>query len=612
MRALTNKIIALILITSMISPAMASSFVTKTFTNVRGRTINVNVKLPSTASKENTYWIRPTDDVRNRFKEIVRLIKVKNEAAEIIFRGTFRLSSDDLEYFRLQGVKNLTVDFRNSTFLLEDQKTFFQIVNSSQVCLKRAKLIKYLTPIAFLGFVSRNKVGKELVRIRGPYRKLVAENPELQKIASMYLASKDPNSPSPFDQNARLRFHPQDNTEYFTYEAKRNLFIPKDDSALDHLPANQDFIIKPHEYEANAFTVLSHHDASSNDISILDNTVTNVPGILVYARKIRSGFQISGNRVIKDPTNSRALISMTGGALNIASVNDLIVENNDFAFHGDDSFNIHGNYLTIDKVINAKEFTAIGPYKNFPAMTQDENRVLEIFDKNLKRVKNVKAKYELSSDKSFVTVTLDENLDALKEGYFLNLTQWQPNRIYVANNYFHDQVGRGIVIQARNVMAENNRIENLTGSAISVYTDAGRAFNESGPCFDVTIQDNAIDNVATSYLSTAPISMSPGAINIAAVTDLVDTLGHAIARLHRHVKIFNNTISNIPSAAIFATSAADLTIEKNTISNYFNASQVSAQSLTAASRFPRIDLSGKPAIYSNFTSRVSLIDNDID
>jgi hypothetical protein len=582
--------------------------VTRSFTNVRQQTVTVSVTLPKPAAVEKVYWIRPEDDVRNRFQEIIDQIKLEKSPAQIIFRGTFDLSGENAPFFHMEGMRDVTVDFRNSTFRLDGRCDFFSVVNCRRVSLKNARLIKYIGAAGIRGQVIRTRTGRQFIRIDREFRKTVREDERLQTVASVYLASPA-DTENPFDQYADFRFHPrsEEGGSYFSYDSLRSEFVPLDESILDNFDNNQSVIIKPVEYSANAFRVLGEQEKTSQDISISNVTVANVPGLFCYARKIRSGLMISGNRVIRDSFLPASLISLTGGALNLVAVNNVIVEDNDFGYHGDDSLNVHGNYLTVVSVNGSNELVAVGRYPNFPALTQNPRSKLEIFDSSLKSLGTAKATYQLSEDQTMVRIVLDREIGNLQQASLVSLLQWQPNLVYVANNFFHDHWGRGIVVQARNALVENNRIQNVSGAGIALYTEAGVSFDESGPCRDVTVRNNQVDHVGTSYLSLGPYASVPGAISIASATNVKTTRGFARSRLHRMISLTGNRITNAPGMGVFVNSAADVSIDSNVIDGYYT---IDPQSYDPSERYRDFDFSNQPAIFvSPFTSRVTLGDN---
>jgi hypothetical protein len=220
----------------------------------------------------------------------------------------------------------------------------------------------------------------------------------------------------------------------------------------------------------------------------------------------------------------------------------------------DDSTNIHGFYQTIVAVLHETpdDFTV---KLRVDAPTGTHAQVLDYPDVGdelelveLETLKPVKT-FRVKGVKTFpldwyCEVTLPGKLPPDIQKFMMADVTRLP-KVIIRNSHFCNTAGR-ILIKSRDVLIENNVIENNLGSGIFIGAEAG--WKEGFTSTDVIVRNNKILNCA------------------AGISVVLDAKDRTTVGVHKRITIENNTIEGDPTSdGISVNNAEDVTIRSNRI-----------------------------------------------
>lgn len=224
------------------------------------------------------------------------------------------------------------------------------------------------------------------------------------------------------------------------------------------------------------------------------------------------------------------------------------VTNSYFDGAGDDLLNAHGMHLKIKKTQGNKivirfmhpqshgynAFNAGDEIAFVKPLTLTETGRARIISSRLLNEYDIEL--ELDSAKNARMGDVVENITMCPEVYF-------------ANNNSTRIITRGLLLTTRGkVVVENNRFKSTSMSGILLSDDA-ISWYESGPCKDVTIQNNVFD-----YCGGASVLIKP------------ENISHS-GYIHENIKILNNTFKAYEGACVKAKSSRGITLSGNTYAN---------------------------------------------
>ena len=260
------------------------------------------------------------------------------------------------------------------------------------------------------------------------------------------------------------------------------------------------------------------------------------------------------------PGAQRLISAIADGAHFARTLGDIIVEDCDFSGQGDDSLNIHGNYVTITSKTTAR--TVILNAASFHIFRSgDELKFVK--PENLTEY----ARYKVTQvspgpDNASQTVTVDSDLSStLAAGDFvINLQRISP-RFLIRRNFFHQHRARGMLIQSRDGIVENNRVKDVTMAGMVLTADSHTFFEGPG-CENVIVRGNTFEGCNYNRIGTVgPNSRHIGCLNLMADV----RSGISDYPVHKNVLIEGNTIINTAGLAILVASSDGVIVRNNTI-----------------------------------------------
>jgi len=328
-----------------------------------------------------------------------------------------------------------------------------------------------------------------------------------------------------------------------------------------------------------ALWIWGNHNLTFEDITV------NASPSLTFVARANSGLHRYKNiRILPGETlpagaNIPRLLSAGGDGVNYENSPARVeLENCEFAFMGDDSFNIHGTLLPFYKQISPNVIRILTPYSFRAALLKNDMTVRlmapDVFtilaENQITGIKVIPEKAPLEEVKklfpstmsvpvfqSVVELTLKNPLPEVPNGAFLDIKEMNGLGFSVKNCYFHDHRAYGLRMMSCNGIIENNRFERIKGSAI-VFGGELTFWREAGHVENLIIRNNTIHDVGSYPGEYAAIKSNsrPEKFNVG-----------VSANGNRNIVIENNTVSDCPCAGIALFGVKDIQVKNNVLSN---------------------------------------------
>lgn len=234
--------------------------------------------------------------------------------------------------------------------------------------------------------------------------------------------------------------------------------------------------------------------SSCNHVKVENVRIYSAPGMGFVFQKGGQFITLRNNVVAPRcfPNCKNPEPSIVGDASHFQGVTgDILIENNDFGWQGDDSVNITGLLMAGNvKSSDGKGVVVQIDDKLKGRLAMMKLGKAQVFACDLSLLGEVDILSSNVNDGSVVLSAGPANSDRV---VFSAVSQITKN-VIIRNNYFHDHRARGVLVNADNAVIENNRIEHLTMAAILSVSDA--AFWFEGPRSDnLLIRGNKIRDV---------------------------------------------------------------------------------------------------------------------
>lgn len=323
----------------------------------------------------------------------------------------------------------------------------------------------------------------------------------------------------------------------------------------------------------------------SRDLAFENLTFYSAPGGGIMGRRMAGKIIVRGCRDIRGPLPPGAkeprLLATCADAFNFASMRKgPVIENCEVEAIGDDSVNLHGSMFPVLKT-EKNSFLTIQPYRptEFKELLRngDDARILDPESFAIKKTSKI-VKAEIIPDipaaelrkliptyqgREYITYRITLKGALPDAGDFVDVPAINCPGFIIRNNYFHNHRARGVRIMANRGIIENNRMEHLENSAISVGPEYAY-WREAGWVFDIAIRGNHIRNVCLGGGN----ALSPGAYTPGAISTFVrKETGAPFFIGNRNLTIENNTVEGSPLAGIYLIATDGATVRGNTLKN---------------------------------------------
>jgi|GEM_PF-6067542 len=459
------------------------------------------------------------------------------------------MGENDIAHLVLDGMSDIIFDGTGATLVCREIKPGILINNCQNITL-RGFVIDWDVLLASLGVIETLNGEKHL-------RILPECNTEGAPVRSVCEFDFDNRTWKMNTQEFYMfapGFKPDDNYE----QVEKGLYKFQNKNLLNMFKDGDKMLVRHYVYEGTA--AVYANGRKNESISLERLTVLQCPSHAYLFTHCGKGICLDGCRIARGD-QSRP-ITATADGVHIGSCRgDIVIENCDFSLQGDDSVNIHGRWTRANSLderkINVrsadlKDFTEVGDPVNFHSATNLEFYGTAII-----------AEIEKSASEDLIILTIDREIpEGFAAGDLIANQNNASDNFIIRNNYFHDHRARGMLIQAKNGIIEENLIVNVQGAGIQITTDCDFWLEGFG-CENVVVRGNRLIGVNKVNSSSYRMDRHPAALNV-----VVDTpTGIGDYPLHKNIIIENNEIVDTPGAAMLVASVENATIRGNRIKN---------------------------------------------
>ena len=260
-------------------------------------------------------------------------------------------------------------------------------------------------------------------------------------------------------------------------------------------------------------TVTNHafHCLGCQNITVQNVTIFSSPDMGFVFENGGSNISLINNVIAPrcSPNCALAEPSLIADAAHFADVSgNILLENNDFGWQGDDGLNVTG---LLEPANLAQTQSGTGRWLQVGAGWQSRlwsmtvGSSLSLFDAGLASLGTVNI---LAVDPASGLIEVS-SLPPSTTNFIIARTDGIPKNVVIRGNQFHDSRARGILIGGSNALISNNLIERVTMEAILVDADTGPWYEGPG-AQNVTIQDNTIASVNRFPATAYPDAISAG------------------------------------------------------------------------------------------------------
>jgi hypothetical protein len=315
-------------------------------------------------------------------------------------------------------------------------------------------------------------------------------------------------------------------------------------------------VLVRHYVSGNSDGILG--DTGNEDLTFERVTIYGSPGPAFSFSLAGRGIRLSACKILLKPGTDRFSTS-NGGANFNGTRGDIIVEDCDFSGEGDDSVNIAGYWLDVRSTSSSGvvELTEHFGTQELMVSAGDRVRFASSGDFSPRGEYDVLSAY-FDKTRSVLMVTLDRPPTSVQAGDLAIDLARISSDFLVRRNYFHNNRGRGMMIQTANGRVENNTVENVSQGGIRLTTDA--AYFWQGPgCDNVVVTANTFRSCDWGTYARYPDS------TVVSVDAYVLTTAIARYPVNKNIIIEKNIITNAPGLAILISSASGVTVDSNEI-----------------------------------------------
>lgn len=354
-------------------------------------------------------------------------------------------------------------------------------------------------------------------------------------------------------------------------EYDKNAYIPrvkgndiywdiKDIEILDNQMINIEFNTEHSIAPKGTLVVLRHYIYEydlffinhSKNIYFENINIYSVPGMAVRAYSSENLYFNRFNTILKQDTDR--LMTTTADALHMIDCKgDLVVTNSIFENNGDDALNVHGMYLVVNSIIDSNTINVSNPRGyNFKPDIGDEIEINNPNDMGLIQTLTVES---VEENMIGFTITFTESIDSTIDIDFLLGNKTRTADLVFKNNVVRNKRCRGVLIQTRSAIIENNVFANLGDAGILITCDSSDWY-ESISSKNIEIRNNKF--IRNNYSQGG----SQGDITIISFGK-----GNSIgqAGIQSDIVIENNFIANSANAGIAINSASEVDVNHNMI-----------------------------------------------
>lgn len=496
------------------------------------------------------------DDNSQAFYDAVAYLQNNPNTTLIIENGLYRMNPTRI--VTLSGIKDCVIDGGDSTFLYRKNNYFTVTGGSERVMIKNLTVdwdwdnaYTLSSMIRVRAVHDTDKVGYKRVEyeffttddasyaLTYPWASFIPYDSE--QLTPGVLGTGDYFYPSEWNTDLEL-------TEPNVISAT----VPNSNV----LKVGSVWMLRHYNYSGNVFLT----NGGSRNITYKDITIYSAHGCGFVMRESGTGYiRLDGVTIGLNPENSdKYRISTVADAINMADTDGhLIIENCDIGYQGDDGVNIHDNVGMIED-INGTEILVKASNSsifNVGAVIRLKSSVnFTDFDFTATVVGR------RSEGNAYFTLTLDSELPSDVDVGSIVIDSTNNSSYYIIrNNYFHENRGRGLLLNNGNGIVENNRFYRTQAQGINITVEHwDHSWQEGTGVDNLIIRNNTFEECNVEGREACITFIA----NSTYTSD-----GYLYGECFKNVLISGNTFINTNKEAILARSVTNLSIIGNKILN---------------------------------------------
>jgi hypothetical protein len=475
--------------------------------------------------------------------------------------------------FPLIGFNDFMVEGNGSDFIYHGKMIPFIIEGSTNITITNLS-IDWEVPFAIEGLVVANNPEKHSfdIEIKTPY---------MVEFNRLYLCLE--REDSPYERTYGKRFAtwehynievgqnilwdpktmaPYYNTNQYTLPEKGNYAeelkkgLVRLTTKVKTLPPIGSILVSKGEYLQNR-TSPAIRIFQSKNIQFKNVNVHHAGGMGLIAERCEDIILDGFNVVLKK--GSGRMITTTADATHFCNVKGMVtIKNCTFENMLDDATNIHGTYVRVNKIIDdyTIAFETYHPHQNGYLFAAEGDMVQIIDQKNLQpRTEPLLVKKIERVNEKISYIIFDKPINdkvAIYDG--IENRSWYASAV-IENNIVRNNRARSFLISTpRKVVVKNNYLSSQM-AAFRITGDLD-LWNESGPCEDLIIENNTIEN--SVYGGNGPQA-------IFLIDPQYKDKKIISGKYSKNIFIRNNTIKTFDNAILKAISVDRLVFENNQI-----------------------------------------------
>ena len=456
-----------------------------------------------------------------------------------------------------EGLENLVIDGRGSTFIFHEQMQPFTFDNCKNVTLKNITIdwVKPLIAQAEVLKVTDHYIDLGIDPRESPY---VIENDKL-----FFSVNRDKKNAwkatMEFDRKGK-HIVPQTGDRGCL---GRNW---KDYRVQALMPGTirlyNEFLRKP---KVGNFLVLRHAERIHSGVFITESSNIRIDNLRLYhatglgiLAQFSENLTFNNYKAIPNKVKARYFGGGDDG-LQVSNCKGQVTINNcEFAGLMDDPINVHGTSVQIQEIISETELKCRFMHHQSVGLNwgHQGDQISFIENERMNSIGNGEVVNFHPIDKETFTQTLSKPVPPeLEIGDALENLTWSPN-LTVKNSHFKSSRARGLLVSTPGkVVIEYNTFES-SGSAILIAGDANGWF-ESGAVNDVLIRNNTFSELC----NTSSYQFCEGIISIFPIIPNPDPE----LTFHKNIRIENNHFHPFDYPVLFARSVNGISFTNNTL-----------------------------------------------
>ncbi len=299
----------------------------------------------------------------------------------------------------------------------------------------------------------------------------------------------------------------------------------------------------------------------TSDIACEDVTIWQCPSHAFLAAMCEGGIRLTRCRIQRKDEPDRLISATADGAHFMSLKGDILIEDCDFSYQGDDSVNIHGMWCQVAEIVDDHTVKLAGKFVEGTAITASPGDEIKFCKAaNLAELGRLALDHiALGADgKSLLLKTVEALPEGLELGDFLGNMNRACNRYIIRGNYFHDHRARGMLIQAKDGLIENNHVARTMAGALNLTVDCNY-WTEGFGIERLIVRGNTFETCNWAGWERHGSGVHMGMVSLA-----VDTkTGPGDYPVHHQVLFENNTFIDTPGLALFLSGCEDVVVRNN-------------------------------------------------